>query len=318
MIPKYDKIVYTDNIPYAMLDETWILVESDCEAWQLRLLSGVISVNPMRTDVLTNYIVCRIDNEVYDLMENKDWGYKHPVFLKHAVGGYVAKKEKSNYFWVKTDGSDLISSFKNRRNLFSYIRVIKLDNNSACMFTESGIHIMNVINMEEEKMPPLMDCISARLTIKDEWFLSLEKPVLPVRKIPEIERVIFNYPATIVIWKDNTKTVVRCSENDQYDEETGLALCIAKKALGNKGNWYNEFKKWLPESSNLDSDAILAEITKAARKAKFKKFDYDRINDVVQMIEFNSKNPLRLPVILTQDAAEMVKDVLKQVIASIS
>ena len=36
------------------------------------------------------------------------------------------------------------------------------------------------------------------------------------------------------------------------------------------------------------------------------------------MIEFNSKSPLRLPVMLTQDAAKTVKDVLKQIVASIS
>ncbi len=29
-------------------------------------------------------------------------------------------------------------------------------------------------------------------------------------KTPDIEKVIFNDPATIVIWKDKTKTVVKC------------------------------------------------------------------------------------------------------------
>lgn len=60
-------------------------------------------------------------------------------------------------------------------------------------------------------------------------------------------KVIFNDPATIVLWNDGTKTVVKCQEGDTYDKEKGLALCIAKKALGNKGNFNNEFKKWLEE-----------------------------------------------------------------------
>ena len=63
---------------------------------------------------------------------------------------------------------------------------------------------------------------------------------------PEIKKVIFNDPATIVIWKDGSKTVVKCGENDIYDKEKGLAMAIAKKAFGNKGNYYEEFKKWLP------------------------------------------------------------------------
>lgn len=63
----------------------------------------------------------------------------------------------------------------------------------------------------------------------------------------EIRDVIFNNPATIVFWADGTKTVVKCQEDDIYDEEVGLALCFAKKALGNKSNFNNVFKKWVPE-----------------------------------------------------------------------
>lgn len=62
-----------------------------------------------------------------------------------------------------------------------------------------------------------------------------------------IEKVIFNDPATIVIWKDKTKTVVKCQEGDIYSPELGLAMCISKKYLGNKGNFNEVFKKWIPE-----------------------------------------------------------------------
>ena len=51
--------------------------------------------------------------------------------------------------------------------------------------------------------------------------------------------MIFNPPATIVIWDDGTKTVVKCQEGETFDEEKGVALCFAKKALGNKGNYYD-------------------------------------------------------------------------------
>lgn len=85
------------------------------------------------------------------------------------------------------------------------------------------------------------------------------------RPIPKIKKVIFNPPATIVLWADGTKTAVKCQEDDPYDKyrseklgrpslyydpEKGLAMCIAKKALGNKGNYYNEFKKWLDNYAN--------------------------------------------------------------------
>ena len=60
----------------------------------------------------------------------------------------------------------------------------------------------------------------------------------------EIEKVVFNDPATIVIWKDQTKTVVKCQEGDEFDPEKGLAMAIAKKALGNKSNFNNTIKRW--------------------------------------------------------------------------
>ena len=60
---------------------------------------------------------------------------------------------------------------------------------------------------------------------------------------PEIEKVIFNDPATIVLWKDGTKTVVK-AVNEPFDKEKGLTMAIAKKVYGNEGNYYNEIKKW--------------------------------------------------------------------------
>lgn len=64
-----------------------------------------------------------------------------------------------------------------------------------------------------------------------------------------IKNVIFNDPATIVFWNDGTKTVVK-AENEEFDPEKGLAMAISKKFLGNQGNYYETFKKWLPEKES--------------------------------------------------------------------
>jgi len=70
----------------------------------------------------------------------------------------------------------------------------------------------------------------------------------PARKAPEIKKVIFNAPATIVIWMDNSKTIVKCQSGDTYIPEVGLAMAIVKKVYGNKGNYNNVFRKWVPKS----------------------------------------------------------------------
>lgn len=81
---------------------------------------------------------------------------------------------------------------------------------------------------------------------------------------PEIKKVIFNDPATIVYWEDYTKTVVKC-EKEKYDPEKGLAMAIAKKALGNHGNYFEVFKKWVGE------DKLFPEKKKEKKKAPNKK-----------------------------------------------
>lgn len=93
----------------------------------------------------------------------------------------------------------------------------------------------------------------------------------------KIKRVIFSYPATIVLWADGTKTVVKCQEGDAYSKDTGLALCIAKKALGNTSKFNDVFHKWIPEEEEEPItlnvpvinpiDDIFARLTKAARDA---------------------------------------------------
>lgn len=62
-------------------------------------------------------------------------------------------------------------------------------------------------------------------------------------KYLEIKKVIFNNPVTIVFWADGTKTVVK-AKNEDFDPEKGLAMAIAKKALGNKGSYFNKIKRW--------------------------------------------------------------------------
>lgn len=74
----------------------------------------------------------------------------------------------------------------------------------------------------------------------------MERQSNDISIVPEIQNVMFNEPATIVFWADGTKTVVK-AVYDEFDPEKGLAMAIAKKALGNKGKYFNTIKKWRDE-----------------------------------------------------------------------
>ena len=63
------------------------------------------------------------------------------------------------------------------------------------------------------------------------------------RVTTEIKKVIFNNPATIVIWADGTKTVVKRQKGDRYDKEKGLAMAFVKRTMGLK-----EFYKAMEEA----------------------------------------------------------------------
>lgn len=54
---------------------------------------------------------------------------------------------------------------------------------------------------------------------------------LYTKKTFAVNRVIYNDPATIILWDDGTKTVVKC-HNEPFDKEKGFAMAILKKALG--------------------------------------------------------------------------------------
>lgn len=62
----------------------------------------------------------------------------------------------------------------------------------------------------------------------DAW--SSVATLIPV--VPEIERVIFHGPATIIFWSDNTKTIVKCMDGEEFDEEKGIAMAFMKKLYG--------------------------------------------------------------------------------------
>lgn len=116
-----------------------------------------------------------------------------------------------------------------------------------------------------------------------------------------IKNVIFNDPATIVFWTDGTKTVVK-AENEPFDPEKGLAMAIAKKSLGNKGDYYNEFKKWLPKkeakwkdpaekfcssckyfSLSLSSPRVCLECLEGENLPNWEKSDKEEIKELISL-----------------------------------
>lgn len=65
--------------------------------------------------------------------------------------------------------------------------------------------------------------------------------------IDTIDKVYFNNPATVIKWKDGTKTVVKCQKGDTYDAEKGFAMALIKGLFDNSSYFNTIFEKWLPK-----------------------------------------------------------------------
>ena len=139
------------------------------------------------------------------------------------------------------------------------------------LVTHTHAELASIIDQVKRKYNlEVKDCLKTCLL--DSSLYPYFKP--NTTKLPEIKDVIFNEPATIIIWKDGTKTVVKCQEGEGYDPEKGMAMAISKKALGNKGNYCEVFKKWLPEEEKVNDGRVSSndlrkafdEFAKAAKK----------------------------------------------------
>ena len=132
-----------------------------------------------------------------------------------------------------------------------------------------------------------------------------------------IKDVIFNPPATIVFWMDGTKTVVKDQGEVFYDPEKGMAMAVAKKAFGNQGNYYNQFKKYIDiwekkqeaEFTSSYANTVLDDIIEKFRNS-LTKTNYNTVSNEKRTkidTEIVFKNRLEADV-----ALETLRDIFKR------
>lgn len=115
----------------------------------------------------------------------------------------------------------------------------------------NGVEIKGIFD-DASMSCTIQDYIKNDIKTTEETYMDYIKAALNARwglPLGTIEKVIFNDPATIVIWNDGSKTVVKCA-NEHFDPEKGLAMAISKKFFGNRGNYCDIFKKWVPKQNS--------------------------------------------------------------------
>lgn len=138
-----------------------------------------------------------------------------------------------------------------------------------------------VRSLTEAAVPILVD-VKTRLNseVKNDLYKYVENDIEQTKNLYyglslTIKDVIFNPPATIVFWMDGTKTVVKDQGEVFYDPEKGMAMAVAKKAFGNQGNYYNQFKKYIDiwekkqeaESTSSYANTVLGDLIEKFRNS---------------------------------------------------
>lgn len=67
-----------------------------------------------------------------------------------------------------------------------------------------------------------------------------------------IKRVIINEPATIILWEDGSKTVVKCAPDEPFDPEKGIAMAYIKHVMFNDKT--TKCNKWFDKQLELNGE----------------------------------------------------------------
>ena len=70
------------------------------------------------------------------------------------------------------------------------------------------------------------------------------------------KKLIVNGPATIILWDDGTKTVAKCSKDEPFDQEKGVAIAIAKKFVSTN-KLHRMFDDALSQISDSDKSPLV-------------------------------------------------------------
>ena len=94
-----------------------------------------------------------------------------------------------------------------------------------------------------------------------------------------VDRIIFSPPATIVFWKDGTKTVVKCAKGEPFSEYNGFAAALLKKVFGSN----SAVKKLIQRKKEYDASAkatpASAQTTTLEQRFKELVNEYERLKN---------------------------------------
>lgn len=177
------------------------------------------------------------ENHIYPVMNAAPSDSLVPIIQCPALINLISE------FYRPGDTLELYDPNSDERRIFR-CRWVQIDGREVSFKGEELISVEEgeTMNNAVARMQKTVD-IDHSFLVPD----SVKKIISNKLNCDSIRKVIFNPPATIIIWNDGTKTVVKNSPGDIFDPYFGFIAAYAKHAFGNN----SKIKKLLKNKSNI-------------------------------------------------------------------
>lgn len=198
----------------------------------------------------------RISN---DLMEHQYLKEKYGVNVsRYDIGKFlIVDKETNRYIIQDADSFNANYEVANRESIYPMIPFKNAEDRPKLNVFSSG-SVCDWLRKELSGVTcaPTFKHIDIREQKKEKDTMITKSKTINFC----VKKVIFNGPATIVIWGDGTKTIVKCADGDSYSKWAGFAMCIAKRLYGD--DFHHQFRHFcgveddIPKKNTGDGTSI--------------------------------------------------------------
>lgn len=253
------KIDGFNNLPSGISKIKWQDVFSLVRYNHTKLKPEIITVDKIRTGDIGNYI--NVNLPISDF-------FRKTLNATEYVTNDITITEKLNQIKDTIKISDDMDYLVNLNAVSYHTKVSDTDIRISIPPTTTRITEDN-----DMRMPEIKNVTTEEITV-EKSIKHIDKSTKPYTVTYENKKI--PYIVTHIEWVDDTETVSKCPASE-FDAYTGFAICVAKKAMGNKNKmsdladyWTKKVpKKREQEAAKKAEQERIAEKRKAEREARF-------------------------------------------------
>lgn len=184
-------------------------------------------------------------------ISRNDYNYSYPYFVTAYDNGKVVWTEKYKTW------RDLECRFLYEVAMAFYISFVPTANDKISRMLRNA---RRIVRYDRDMDSTYYKEDTAKMEAALSWLFkngSYIRKELPVSAISNsIDKVIFDDPATVILWNDGTRTVVHTQDGEPYDKEKGFAMAVCKKIFGNERDYYHVFKRWFRKGEDRSKNEV--------------------------------------------------------------